>query len=114
MFKNIHELEPTSDDESTSFESVSVANDDSLSFIEMEEEIKLYCNSHSKDQNSESDTDDSLNTSIGSSEDSAGTGAKREYNDNDESLKGSFNEITFRMRLQDFNNQTFEVQELSE
>ena len=78
VFKNIHELEPASDDESTSFESVSVANDDSLSFIEMEEEIKLYCNSHSKDQNSESDTDDSLNTSIGSSEDSAGTGAKRE------------------------------------
>ena len=99
MFKNIHGLEPASDDESTGFESVSVANDDSLSFIEMEEEIKLYCNSHSKDQNSESDTDDSLNTSIGSSEDSAGTGAKREYNDNEASPKGSFNEITFKMRL---------------
>ena len=99
MFKNIHGLEPASDDESTGFESVSVANDDSLSFIEMEEEIKLYCNSHSKEQNSESDTDDSLNTSIGSSEDSAGAGTKREYNDNVESPKGSFNEITFKMRL---------------
>ena len=76
-----------------------MANDDSLSFIEMEEEIKLYCNSHKKDQNSESDTDDSLNTSVGSSDGSAGTGAKREYDDNVESLKGSFNEITSKMRL---------------
>ena len=114
MFKNIHELEPASDDESTSLESVSVANDDSLSFIEMEEEIKLYCNSHKKDQNSESDTDDSLNTSVGSSDVSAGTGAKREFDDNEESLKGSFNEITSKMRLQDFNYQHFEAHELSE
>ena len=35
VFKNIHQLEPTSDDESTSSGSLSVANDDSLSFIEM-------------------------------------------------------------------------------
>ena len=83
VFKNIHELEPASDEESTSLETVSVANDDSLSFIEMEEEIKLYCNSPSKNQNSESDTDDSLNTSVSSTEDSAGTGAKREFNDYD-------------------------------
>ena len=83
MFKKIHELEPASEDESTSFESVSVTDDDSLSFIEMEEEIKLYCNSPPKNQNSESDTDDSLNTSVSSTEDSAGTGAKREFNDYD-------------------------------
>ena len=35
VFKKIHELESASEDESTSFESVSVADDDSLSFIEI-------------------------------------------------------------------------------
>ena len=97
VFKNIHTLEACDDDESTSLEFVSVANDDSLSFIEMEEEITLFLKPQSKKQ-CDNDTNQSLNTSIGSFVDSAAE-ATREDSDTNESSTGSFYNIASQMKL---------------
>ena len=97
VFKNIHALEACDDDESTSLESVSVANDDSLSFIDVEEEITLFCKPQPM-KKCENDTNQSLNTSIGSFEDSAAE-ATREDSDTNESSTGSFYNIASQMKL---------------
>ena len=97
VFKNIHALEACDDDESTSLESVSVANDDSLSFIEMEEEITLFCKPHTM-KKCDNDSNQSLNTSFGSTEDSAAE-AIREESDTNESSTGSFYDIASQMKL---------------
>ena len=98
VFKNIHALEACDDDESTSLESVSVANDDSLSFIEMEEEITIFCKPQPMKQ-CDNDSNQSLNTSIGSFVEDSAAEATREDSDTNESSTGSFYDIASQMKL---------------
>ena len=95
VFKDIHTQE-ASDEESTSLESVSAGNDDFLSFIEIEDDIKLLCKPQAHKQLS-SYSNTSLNTSIGSSEDSVSAEATKE--DSDESIKAPVFDLASQMRL---------------
>ena len=111
VFKNIHKLEACDDEESTSLDSVSARNDDSLSFIEMEDDIKLLCKPNTHKQLL-SDSNTSLNTSIGSSEGSVSAEAVKE--DSDESIKAPVFDLASQMRLQYTNDGTFQVMKFQE
>ena len=110
VFKDIHTQE-ASDEESTSLESVSAGNDDFLSFIEIEDDIKLLCKPQAHKQLS-SYSNTSLNTSIGSSEDSVSAEATKE--DSDESIKAPVFDLASQMRLQYTSDGTFQVVKLEE
>merc|ERR1711981_160574 len=70
IFQAIHAIGSEEEEDSTISETTSIAEDDSLSFIEMEEDIIAFCDPDIKSPTACEDNS-SLNTSIGSSQESS-------------------------------------------
>jgi len=71
IFQAIHAIGSEEEEDSTISETTSIVEDDSLSFIEMEEDIIAFCDPDIKSPTEAHDENESLNTSIGSSHESS-------------------------------------------
>jgi len=87
-FTAIHELDDGEEQDPADFEDASNIEDDSLSFGEMEEEIIAFCDPEIKSPSDIEEQNHSLNTSVGSYQESERAEAAKKYETVSEKLSG--------------------------